>query len=97
MLITKYRSGKPYEVDAQVLKWRKSMRRFRKLYREILKTVLVWHNGDLSQTEAWFKAPNAQLGGATPKSFVNPKFCYRLWKWVHNEARSIKPYRKPKN
>lgn len=81
-IITKSRGGHPYQVSKQVVLWRSRMRRFRKLYKQVLSRVLDWHGNDEAATEAWFKTPHAQLGGSAPKAFLNPKQIGKLHKWI---------------
>lgn len=85
--VLRVRNGRFIEVDVQVVRWQKRMRRFRRYQKLILHTVLQWHGGDAERAAIFLRAPHADLGNQSPKSFLNPQKVIQLYKWIKRLAR----------
>lgn len=84
-MATIIRKGKPVEIDDQILRWRRKMRRFRKLKLNLI-GLLLDRLGSAKAVEAWLNTPLEGLSGAKPRQFVNPKQVTGLIKWVKSNV-----------
>jgi hypothetical protein len=84
--VTKVHRGRTRSIQLQVLKWRKRMKRFRSLKKDI--SLLLLKKGfDKAQTQAWLKTPQAELKGKTPRQLLNPINIRRLHTWANKVLR----------
>lgn len=86
--VVKIRRGKFIEVDVQVIRWQRQMRRFRKYRALIIQEVLAWYGGDMDKAGLFLRSPHFDLGNQAPKTFFNPKQVRKLYKWVKKLGRS---------
>lgn len=79
------RRGKVVEVDEQIFRWRKRMKRFRKAKEKLLSHVVDVLGQ--SQAEVWLNKPHQDLGNAPPRQFINPKQIQDLLRWTRRALR----------
>lgn len=76
------RKGKFIEVDPQVIRWQRRMRKFRKYQQLVLESVLKWSAGDTERASLFMRTAHPDLGGQAPRAFLNPKQILKLYKWI---------------
>ena len=81
---TVIRKGKPVEIDPQVPKWRKKMRKFEKQKSELL-SLLIDAHGSPAKALEWLNKPNRTLGSAPPRQFLNPRQIKALIEFAKQE------------
>lgn len=80
--VIKLRRGKFIEVDIQVIRWQRRMRKFRKYQKLVFETILKWYAGDTDKSALFMRTPHPDLGGQSPRDFLNPKQILKLYKWI---------------
>lgn len=84
--VTKVHRGRTRSIQLQVLTWRKRMKRFKRLKKEI--SVWLLKKGfDKAQTQVWLKTPQEELKGKTPRQLLNPINIVRLHAWAKKALR----------
>lgn len=65
----------------QIKRWRKRMKRFHLLKKEI--SLLLLKKGfNREMAQVWLRTPHEDLGGKAPRDFLNPVNISRLYAWV---------------
>lgn len=65
----------------QIKLWRKRMRRFHTLKKEI-SLLLIKKGFDRERAQLWLKTPQEELKGKTPRELLNPINIVRLHLWA---------------
>ena len=84
-MATIFRKGLPFEVDDQIVLWRKRKRRFEAQRKELL-NILLDKFGTSAKVEAWLLSPHPDLGGAKPRQFINPRQIKGLLKYIKSNV-----------
>ncbi len=83
------RGGNVLEVDPQVVRWQKRRRTFEANKNGIIVMAYSHFEGDEARIEKWFRTPQAELGQAPPKQFLNPKDSKELLRWARKHFKAL--------